>query len=81
MLDPITREAAENYLTHHSDSIKLSEETCYGLLPFPKSITKFHQYILENGAIQHFLEQERSTQSETFKLIRIIIKLRSFINR
>lgn len=76
-LDPITREAAENYLTHHSDSIKLSKDLLWAAT-VSKDITKFHQYILENGAIQHFLEQERSTQSETFEFDQNNYKIEEF---
>lgn len=76
-LDPLTREAAENYLAHHSDSIKLSKDLLWAAT-VSKDITKFHQYILENGAIQHFLEQERSTQSETFEFDQNNYKIEEF---
>ena len=76
-LDPMTSEAAENYLAHHSDSIRLSKDLLWAAT-VSKDITKFHQCIHENAAIQHFLEQERSTQSETFEFDQNNYKIEEF---
>lgn len=52
---------------HHPDVINLSKNLLWAA-SVSEHMVKFHQYIHGNATIQHYLKQERNTQSDDFQI-------------